>query len=70
MSDNHTNRLVEMKMEETEYRHAKQKPNKASDRYLKDKFGATLECTKETHTSLAVQNPCSYVQVMALGIPL
>ena len=45
-------------------------PNKASKQYLKDKFGAALKCTKGTNTSLEVQNPCSYVQVLTLGTPL
>ncbi len=45
-------------------------PNKASEKYLEEKFEkslslAILVCKKGKLTSLAVQNPCCHPQVLA-----
>lgn len=62
MSDKHTNKLIERKIEETE-------PNEALDQYLQEKFGAIVICTKGRITSLVAQNPFSYVKCSPSELP-
>ena len=62
MSDKHTNKLIERKIEETE-------PNEALDQYFQENFGAIVICTKGRITSLVAQNPYSYVKCLPSELP-